>query len=66
MLCANLKSFVKVFYDLVHRHLKGQKHFFNWNTEYLHSSLFAQHKFLALKCVSYLTFVCIDSQLTAN
>ena len=32
MLCANLKSFVKVFYDLVHRHLKGQKYFFNWNT----------------------------------
>ena len=32
MLCANLKSFVKVCYDLVHRHLKGQKHIFNWNT----------------------------------
>ena len=29
MLYTNLKSFVKVFYYLVHRYSKGQKHIFN-------------------------------------
>ena len=58
------KSFVKVFYDLVHRHLKGQQHIFNWNTYIRPCSL--NINLLAMKFVSYVTFVFIDSQLTAN
>ena len=30
MLCTDLKTFVKVFYHLLHRHSKGQKHICNW------------------------------------
>ena len=39
MLWANLKSFVKVFYNLVHRHSKGEKHIFNWYVKVRRGSL---------------------------
>lgn len=58
MLCAILKYFVQVFYYLVHRHSRGQKHIFNWYANIRYSS-----KLLAMKFVSYVTFVFIDSQL---